>query len=169
MDGKGITRLHPREKHADILMKMAEDRGVYRLPVFSRRVTLPPPQPSTQMITYVDELVANERAITIGGWAMLPGKTAKRGTVCVVLRSAQSNLVFSTVTLQRTDVAAAYKEPRWRFSGFRAVIRRDQLPAEDFTVGVVIAGRGKADMVMTPNRLDLTSMPGKAMHAPPPQ
>jgi hypothetical protein len=169
MDGKGITRLHPRDKHADILMKMAEDRGVYRLPVFSRRVTIPPPQPNPQMITHVDELVANERAITIGGWAMLPGKTAKRGTVYVVLRSAQSNLVFSTVTLQRTDVAAAYKEPRWRFCGFRAVIRRDQLPAQDFTVSVVIAGRGKADLVMTANRLDLTTMPGKALHASPPQ
>jgi hypothetical protein len=156
-DGKGVTRfrLHPRDRHAEILMKAAEERGVYRLPVFSHPANFPEAKPSTRMITYADELVANHRAVTIGGWAMLPGKTSRRGDVYVILRSAKSQLVFSTVTLQRTDVAAVYKEPRWRFCGFRAVIRRERLPREDFEVGVLIANGAEGEFVMTRNRIEL--------------
>jgi hypothetical protein len=58
--------------------------------------------------------------------------------------------------LQRTDVATAYKEPRWRYSGFRAVIRRDRLPKEDFAVGVLVVTKGQAEFLMTGNRLELS-------------
>lgn len=162
VDGKGITRMHPRDRHADILMKMAEDRGVYRLPVFSHPASFPAAQPSTRMIVHVDELVANERAVTIGGWAMLPGHASRRGEIHVVLRNAEGTLVFSTVTLQRSDVAAAYQEPRWRLSGFRAVIRRERLPAGEFAVGVLIATGEKAEYTMTENRLNLPATPAAA-------
>ena len=155
-DGKGITRLHPRDRHADILMKMAEDRGVYRLPEFSRPVPLPEAKPNAQMIAYVDELVANNRAVTIGGWAMLPGKPSRRGSTYVVLRTARTQWVFSAVPLQRSDVATAYKEARWRDCGFRAVIRRERLPREDFDIGLIIVDGRTPDLKMTGDRLELS-------------
>jgi hypothetical protein len=165
-DGHGITRLHPRDRHADILLKMAADRGVYQLPRFSKPVTLPAPMLNPRIVTYVDELVANERAVTIGGWAMLPGEESKRGEVHVVLRSAQSQLIFTSVTLQRTDVAQAYKEPKWRLCGFRAVIGRKDLPAQNFEIGVLITGHGVPQYQMTVNRLELASAEAKVVRAP---
>jgi hypothetical protein len=75
-----------------------------------------------------------------------------------VLRSAKSLLYFSTVTLQRPDVAKAYNEPKWRLAGFRAVIGRQRLPAEDFEVGVLIAeDEDSGEFLMTQNRLLLST------------
>jgi hypothetical protein len=156
-DGRGITRLHPKPGHADALLKMAAERGVYQLPRVSHEARFPQAQPSTRIITHVDELVVNDRAVTAGGWAMIPGKLSKRGHVYLVLKSAKSTLIFSTVTLPRSDVAKAYKEPRWRRSGFRAVIERPRLPAEDFEVGVLIADGSSAEVIMTANRLQLAA------------
>ncbi len=159
-DGRGIARLHPRQGHADILLKMAADRGVYRLPRVSNEAEFPAAQASTRIVHYIDENIVNDRAVTIGGWGMLPGRVSKRGQVYVVLRSEKTQLIFSTVTLQRPDVANAYKEPKWRLSGFRAVITRPRLPAENFTIGVLIDDGDKAEFVMTNNQLLLA--PGSA-------
>jgi hypothetical protein len=156
-DGRGITRLHPQERHADIILKMAEERGVYRLPPVSHPAQFPRATEAPHIVAYLDELLVNERAITAGGWAMRPGKESRRGQVYLVLRSAQSTLYFSTVTLLRPDVAKAYNEPKWRRSGFRAVIERSRLPAEDFDVGVLIADGDAAEFIMTRNRLLLAS------------
>jgi hypothetical protein len=155
-DGRGIGRLHPQEGHADALLKLAMERGVYRLPRVSLEAEFSNPQPSARIITYVDELLVNDRAVTIGGWAMIPGKVSKRGQVYVVLRSATSTLFYSSLTLQRLDVAAAYKQPNWRLSGFRAVIGRNRLPDEDFEVGVLVADGDHAEYIMTRNRLRLS-------------
>ena len=94
---------------------------------------------------------------------MRVGKLSRRGQVYLVLRSDQSTLIFSTVTLQRPDVAKAYNEPKWRLSGFRAVVERQRLPAEDFTVGVLIADDDGAEFIMTANQILLA--PGKAPRA----
>lgn len=163
-DGRGLTRLHPRDQHAAVLLAMALERGVYRLPRVSEPVEFPDAQPSQQIITYVDELIASDRAVTVGGWAMIPGRVSRRGAVHLVLRSKTSTLIFTALTLQRPDVAAAYKEPKWRLSGFRAVIGRNRLPAEDFEVGVLIADGDDAEYIMTANRLELSGPEAKAVH-----
>ena len=90
---------------------------------------------------------------------MIPGKVSRRGQVYLVLRSERTTLFFTALTLQRPDVAAAYKEPKWRLCGFRAVIGRTRLPAEDFEVGVLIADGDEVEYVITPYRLHLA--PGK--------
>lgn len=153
-DGRGLHRLHPRDRHADILLKMAAERGIYRLPRFSQTASFPDAELSTKIVTHLDELITNSLGVTVGGWAMLPGELSKRGNVYLVLRSEKSQLIFSSITLQRPDVAKAYKEPRWRLSGFRSVIT-DRLPAENFAIGVLIESGGHAVFTMTPNRLRL--------------
>jgi hypothetical protein len=156
-DGHDVSkvRLHPRTRHADILLRIAADRGIYRLPVFSKSAEFSGAQPSQRIVAHVDETVANDRAVTVGGWGMIPGVTSEFGQIQVVLRSEQSTRVFTTVTLQRPDVAKAYQEPKWRLAGFRAVIPREQLPRENFTIGVMIVRGGRAEYVMTPRQLTL--------------
>ncbi len=157
-DGRDIVRrrLHPIEGHADTLLRRTEERGIYALPDFSLPRSFSDTRPNDRIVAHFDELVANDRAVTAGGWAMLPGLTSKRGQVYVVLRSEKSVHYFSTVTLPRDDVARAYREPKWRLGGFRAVIDRDLLPAEDFEIGVLIAGR-RPELRMTGNRLLLSA------------
>ncbi|MSU64726.1 MAG: hypothetical protein EXS38_01180 [Opitutus sp.] len=160
-DGRGLLglRLHPQPLHADRLLKAAAERGIYALPRVSQPAELPAAPASTRMVSALDELVANDLAVTIGGWAMLPGERSRRGAVFVVLDGEKSRFVFSTLTLPRADIAKYYQEPKWKFCGFRAVLLRDQLPAEDFTVGIIIIHRGQPEVVMTTNRLLLA--PGK--------
>ena len=167
VDGRGITRLHPREGHADVLLRVARERGVYELPRVSHFETFPDAQPSTRIITYVDEFVATERAVTIGGWAMIPGVKSERGQVHVLLRSATSDLALTTVTLQRPDVAKAYKQPGWRLSGFRAVIRTRRLPKEDFEVGVLIEHDGGVEYMMTGHKVLAAAGTPTAVGRPP--
>lgn len=167
VDGRGLVRLHPLEGHADVLLRMAKERGVYELPRVSHFVTIRHARPNDRIITHLDQLVASERAITIGGWAMIPGLPARRGQIHVVLRSKHSEYVLTTVTLQRPDVAKAYEEPRWRLAGFRAVISPERLPPEDFEIGVLLTnGDDSADLMMTGHRLLLSSRPPTAVRAP---
>ena len=164
-DGRGITRLHPRDKHADIILQQAEARGVYTLPAVSHETALPAATPSTRIIAHADEVLVNDRAVTVGGWAMIRGLASKRGQVFVLLRSTQSQRIYSTVTLQRPDVAKAYSEPSWRLAGFRAVIERAALPAEDFDVGVIVVTATGPEFQLLPHRLLLSA--GKAATAVP--
>jgi hypothetical protein len=165
-DDLGRYKLHPREGHAAAILAQAEERGIYRLPRTSHLVSFPEAQSTLGMITYIDEMVVNDRAFTAGGWAMLPRQTSVRGSIYVVLQSATSTRIYSTVTLLRPDVAKAYREPRWRRSGFRAVIPRAELPAEDFTVGVLIDRGDAAEFRLTRHRLDLSQgKPGTVIRA----
>lgn len=152
-DGHGLFRLSPREGYADRVLTQAERRGVYRLPVLAEPRAFPRVEPNNDIIHHFDELISNQRAITIGGWVMLPGVRSKRGQIHIVLRSANSQHVFSTVTLQRPDVANAYQRPEWRLCGFRFTIPADKLPKENFTVGVLLADGERAELKMTPTRI----------------
>ncbi|WP_414661087.1 hypothetical protein [Horticoccus sp. 23ND18S-11] len=156
-DGRGITRLHPRDKHADIILRQAEARGVYTLPAVSHETALPPATPSTRIIAHADEVVVNDRAVTVGGWAMIRGLESKRDQVFVLIRSNRTQRIYSTVTLQRPDVAKAYNEPGWRRAGFRAVIERAALPAEDFEVGVIVITPTGPEFQLLNHRLPLAS------------
>jgi hypothetical protein len=167
-DGRGLVRLHPREGRADTLLRAAAERGIYQLPRVSRFVALRRTAPSSRLIAHVDQFMATSRSIMVSGWGMIPGLASRRGQVHVVLRSPRTFLVLSTVTLQRPDVAQAYHEPRWRLSGFRAVISPDRLPAEDFEIGVLVKDGDRAEFIMTSNRLLLSSGSPRALPAPPP-
>lgn len=153
VDGHGMFRLSPHQGYADRVLRQAESRGVYRLPLFSRQREFESPEANGQIIHHFDELISNERAVTIGGWVMLPGLRSKRDQIHVVLRSEKSQYVFSTVTLQRPDVATAYQRPEWRLCGFRFTIPSDRLPKENFSVGVLLASGERAEFKMTPTRL----------------
>lgn len=152
-DGRGRFPLSPRTGYADRVLHLAEQRGMYRLPVPTERRDFARIDPNDDIIHHFDELISNEHAITIGGWVMLPGLRSKHDQIHVVLRSANAQQVFSTVTLQRPDVARAYKRPEWRLCGFRFTIPAEQLPRENFTVGVLLADGQRAELKMTDTRI----------------
>jgi hypothetical protein len=149
VDGRGQTRLHPQDGHADVLLREAEARGIYRLPRLCFEAEVPEATPSTQMIGYVDENMITASAISLGGWAMLPGCESERGQVHVILRSAQRSFTFTTITVKRPDVAQAYREPRWRLCGFRFVILRFRVPIDDYQVGLLITEGDRTEYLMT--------------------
>jgi hypothetical protein len=156
-DGVGLWRLHPQEGHAETLLRRAKERGVYELPRVSEPGDFPDAQPSSRIISYVDELLVNDRSVTVGGWAMFRDEESKRGQVYLMLRSRDTTCYFSALTLPRQDVATIYHQPRWRLSGFRAVIDRARLPSSDFEVGVLIDNDGGGEYALTKHRLLLSS------------
>jgi hypothetical protein len=72
-----------------------------------------------------------------------------------VLRSDQRELIYTTVAVQRPDVAVAYGEPRWRLSGFRCAIPRDRLPKENIQICLLHAEDHEAEYAMTRHWLRL--------------
>lgn len=166
-DGRGPFALHPVPAHATRMLNEAESRGVFRMgPVCVPR-PFPAARPSARIAYFVDELTVNDRSAFIDGWAAIPGRGTKRGELHVVLRSATATHLFTTVTVQRPDVAAAYREPGWHFSGFLFARRRDDLPAGEFQLGFLIKRGGDSEYIMTDHRLVLTGA-GKALLARPP-
>jgi hypothetical protein len=156
------VRLHPKDGHARALLQLAEKEGVYSLPLLCEPRSFSALQPNPNIISHIDENEVTANAVCLGGWAMLSNQLSKRGQIHVVLRSQQRELIFNTISIQRPDVAAAYQEPRWRLSGFRFVVTRDRLPAEDFQVGVVIAHDGRAEVFVTDQWLRLSGSPPAA-------
>lgn len=163
-DGRGPFALHPIPAHATQLLREAESRGVYRMGPICVPRPFSSAQPSARIAYFVDELSVSNHSAFIDGWAAIPGLEAKRGEVRVVLRSATATHVFTTVTVQRPDVAAACNEPGWKFCGFRFVRLRDNLPTGEFQIGFLIKHGGEAEYIMTDHRLRLTGA-GQALLA----
>jgi hypothetical protein len=157
VDGHGQVQLHPQSGHAQKLLGLARNLGVYELPDLCEPAEFSNAAPSARIISYLDEKTISRKAVYLGGWAMLPDTVSRRGQVHVVLRSKTKQLFFTTVTLQRPDVAKAYNEPRWRLSGFRFVASRDRLPVDDFQIGLLIENGRKSEFVMTDQWLRLTN------------
>ncbi len=157
IDGRGQTRLHPQDGHAEKLLGKAQEKGIYRIPPLCPDVSLPDVRPSGRMVVHVDELMTTDLAVSLGGWAMIPGETSARGEVHVVIRSARSERILRAITVQRVDVAKAYDEPRWRLAGFRCVVSRRRLPVDDYQVGLLIVKHGRGEYVMTDNWVRLAN------------
>ena len=153
----GPFRLHPGKDTARQVLAQTSARGIYDLPRLCFAAEVPEPQPNPSMVTYVTDLTVGRNAVGFEGWAMIPHQKSKRGQIHVVLRSEKSYLVFSTVSVTRTDVASAFKEPLWTQCGYNFVLRRDRLPRENFQVGLLITDGDRAELRMTEHRINLDS------------
>jgi hypothetical protein len=163
-DGKGPFALYPKPERSTQLLAAAARRGVYRpAPVCEAR-QFDAPTPSSRISYFVDEMTADGRAAFVGGWAAIPGETARRGTLHLVLRSETAMHVYTTVTASRPDVVAASREKGWLQSGFRFARSRDRLPSGNFQVGFLIVTGDGAEFIMTSHRLHLTGK-GEALLA----
>jgi hypothetical protein len=153
----GAFKLHPKQETVKRSLETAAARGIYRLPEFCVPAATGELELNPDMIAQVANLTVNSRAVGFDGWAMLPGRMSRPGQIRVLLESEQSRLVFSTVSVERRDIAMALKEPRWRHCGYNFVINRARLPKEKFRIGLLVADGYQAEFKMTDQWVDLTA------------
>ena len=155
-DGQGPFFLHPVPAYTDLMVRRAEEAGVYRMPSLSRPAKFGAAKPATSLAYFIDRIPVSAEQVRIEGWVGLPGVEARPGQTRVILQSAKSRLVFTAVPQPRPDVAAVHTSERWRESGFRFQLRRSLLPKEDFQVGLIHDTPRGPEFVMTAHRVDLT-------------
>lgn len=164
VDGRGPFRLFPAPARSTALLHEAERRGIYRMAPICLPRAFPAARLTSRIAYWIDEMSADPRAVSLAGWAAIPGVAAERGRVYVVLRSGREMHIFSTVTIARPDVVQATRETAWELCGFRFVKLRESLPTGDFQVGILIDGDDGPEFIMTAHRLRLVG-PGEALLA----
>ena len=153
-DGRTKYTLHPDPRHATELLTAAARSGVYRMPPVCMQREFPAATPSARMPYFVDEFTLNDRAAYLAGWVGLEHEKIARGSVHVILRSAERTLMFTTVPVRRPDVVNTLHQPDWEWSGFRFAIKRELLPPAEYRIGFLVEGE-PCEFVMTEHRLDL--------------
>jgi hypothetical protein len=151
--GQSAFRLYPVPDRADRILKDAAQRGLYWVPRMCVRSTVPDAKPSGRITYCIDEMTADTPATYISGWAAIPEEKSRRGEIYLVLRSAKTELIYSTVSKSRPDVSTAHSNPDWRMSGFRFAVGRWRLPPEELQIGILIKRGGDAEYIMTEHRL----------------
>ncbi len=150
--GKSQFRLYPAPPRAEALLRETAQRGLYSLPRLCERVQIKGAQPSARIAYHIDEVQVDSPGAYISGWAVIPGETSRPGEIHLVLRSATTELILTTVAKTRPDVVAAHKKPEWRDSGFRFAVSRSRLPPEELQIGVLIKRGDTAEYIMTDHR-----------------
>jgi hypothetical protein len=155
-DGMGPFHLHPRPERATKLLQKAESLGVYRFGAVCLPVPLPSgARTSEQIKYYIEEVATKAGAVSVRGWAAIPEKVSRRGSVHLVLRMGDQTLAFTAVTVPRNDVPTVMKQPGWTNAGFHFARRLDRMPAGDFSIGLLIKDGARAEYVMTGHRLTI--------------
>ncbi len=155
-DGQGPFFLHPVPAYTDLMVRRAEEAGIYRMPSLSRPARLGGAKPGTEIAYFIDRIPVTPEQVRIEGWAALPGIPARPGDVRIILQSAQTRLVFTAGPQPRPDVAAVHTAQNWRDSGFRFHLRRSLLPRENFQIGLLLTTPRGPEFVLTAHRVDLT-------------
>lgn len=153
LDGSAF-RLYPKPDRANQILREAAQRGLYWVPRMCVRTSIPNPQPSSRIMYFVDEMTASGGATYVSGWAAIPERKSRRGEIYLIFRSPKENIIYTTVSMSRPDVAAAHS-PDWRLCGFRFAVGRWRLPPEELQVGIMIKDGNHAEYVMTEHRLRL--------------
>ena len=151
--GSSPFRLYPVAERANQLLKEAAQRGLYWVPRMCVRTSIPDPKPSSRIAYFIDEMTADTPATYLSGWAAIPEEKSRRGEIFLVFRSPTTELIYTTVSMSRPDVATAHANPDWRLSGFRFAVGRWRLPAEELQVGILIRQGDAAEYIMTEHRL----------------
>ncbi len=154
-DGKGNFSLHPHpDKVSTPLLARADQLGVYRMGAICLAEPLPRGAREVGTIQfYVDDLIVNDLALTVRGWAAATGHRATRGAVHLVLRSETATHVFSAVPASRPDVASALRQPTWKDSGFHFARRIDRLPPGTYRVGFLLDGGDRPEFTLSAHRV----------------
>ena len=155
-DGMGRFTLHPDPAYATNLIREVERAGLYQMPLACQPRKFPKAQPTADLTYFVDRIIVNEHEFSIEGWVARAGQSSAPGQIHVILQSAKSRHIFTTINHVRADVAAAHPQEKWLDSGFRFQRRKWLLPKEDFQIGLLISAGGRAEFIMTAHHLDMT-------------
>lgn len=155
-DGVGTYSLHPDPGYATEVLRQAEESKVFFMPRLCRQCTFPSARPAEDLSYFVDRITVDRQVVNIEGWSAFHGREIKPNQIHVILRSTSSRLIFTTLPVERADVAQAYPHEQWRESGFHFQRRRWLLPPENYQVGLLIDSEQGPEFIMTAHRLDLT-------------
>ena len=166
-DGKGNFSLHPHpERVSTPLLARAEQLGVYRMGAICLQEPVPRGAREVGTIQfYVDDLIVNEIALTVRGWAAGTGRRATRGAVHLVLRSDTATHVFSAMPASRPDVAAALRQPTWKDAGFHFARRLDRLPPGTYRVGFLLDAGDRPEFTLSAHRVVIDGARSRALPA----
>lgn len=82
--------------------------------------------------------------LTIAGWSFIAGESPKDAQISIVLKSEINQYIFSTISQNRPDVAAAYGDENLVRVGFTSRIPTDVINGGEYRVGVCVS---KGDLV----------------------
>jgi len=169
VDGRGNFRLHPHPNRVSTpLLRQAEHLGVYRMGSICLPEPLPPGAREVGTLQYsIDDLAVNDLALTVRGWAAATGRAAVRGSIHLVLRSAQSTHVYSAVPTTRPDVAQALRQPKWVDAGFHFARRLDRLPAGEYHLGFLIDDGSRPEFTLSAHRVVIDGPRSRVLPATP--
>jgi drug/metabolite transporter superfamily protein YnfA len=156
----GQTQLYPNPDRADVLIRLAQERGIYRLPALEslqlakpKAVILHDAEEIDDGYYFIEEMEENATELNVRGWAFRPDHIARPGDVSIVFRSEDITLAFEATPHVRPDVATAYKRPDAMHSGFELRLPRDQLPAGEFGIGICFDLDDSPEYMMTANTI----------------
>jgi hypothetical protein len=155
-DGRGPFSLHPRADHSTRLLQAAARAGIYAM----EEICLEKPFPrgaseSGSLVYHLDEVAVTSRSASVRGWIGIPGRRFARGAIHVVLESGETRRMFNAISVPRADVPAATGRPEWDQAGFHFAREIADLPAGDFSVGLLVEDEGRREFVRTGTTLRL--------------
>ena len=170
----GETQLYPDPERADLLIRLAQERGIYRLP---RLEALELADPEPVVLTeseeigdgcyFIEEVKEDATELRVRGWAFRPDHTTRAGDISVVFRNEETAIAFEATPQVRPDVAAAFERADATHSGFELRLPRHQLPPGVFGIGVCFDLDDAPEYMMTANTIVIPKSPVVTMHLKP--
>jgi len=95
-------------------------------------------------LTYIPEL---ERYLVISGWCLATRKNCDIDALSVAVGDRRYPALHGLI---RTDVSREFRDQRYRYSGFRCLIPKEELmPGQGYAISLMIGGGGKERTVVT--------------------
>lgn len=107
-----------------------------------------------QIQFYLEQYSYIDDVIQISGWAFNKETTNNsQDTIFVAMTNNNKTYLFSTERIPRADITVAYKKENLEGSGFKATIFMDNLPKENFEVGIAIKNKANEYYYIKANQL----------------
>lgn len=82
--------------------------------------------------------------LSVAGWSFIGGEEPKGNQISIILKSEINQYIFSTISQNRPDVAAAYGDQNLVSVGFTSRIPIDLVQDGEYKIGVCIS---KGDLI----------------------
>lgn len=129
------TLYDPFQPYRDRLAQQADEletlRELFRQSIQVRQFVTPP---ADQVCGYFDRLQRETGHWIAQGWARASGNIAQPAIGVILVDEANAVLAYTPVTLERPDVAAAFKDDRLTRTGWCQVFPPDRLPPGPHTI-----------------------------------
>ncbi len=142
VDGSGLY--YPFQEEANEMLRESIERGVYKYPdrlieEFTRRPFLFSTTDVGAHLDYsLDVVVENKEFAYVDGWAFLQVEDDDRQNTFVLLRSSRQTVIFPTLPIRRTEIAASFPTRDPKDLGFGVMIRKEMMRPGRYRVGIYV-------------------------------